>query len=762
MKLTFLKNVKSVLFLASGFVFMVTSCSKLEESNSVQDDSVPNKDVFANFNWATSKTVTVHVPVDDEFEGNFFYKLEIFDREPHLEGAVLLGGGMAKKGQDLLAKITIPSGLSHVFVQKTTPTGEVSYSILDINSSTKVITSKVASINPSNLNKLSSTTPISPNPPAVPSVPKDALTISGNDIVSNVPSSKAFYIPEGVRFAGNIPALNQAGADGLVVYVRGKWHHNADVNYNINLNGNTRVVILPGGELNVAALNFNGGAASLVNHGDVLLKSMKMTDNNSFKNVGTLRIQGLVSMVKNTEFVNYQKDVKVKIDALTMDNENCVVTNNGELEILEGTFKNGTLNANCYTTVGKMETSNATVNIWSDAMLDVTNLNSVGGTYNLYSRAVLDVTRVATFGADAGLKPVVINTIGAEATRKSYVRVKYLRVKDNSKVHLAYNGYIGVITDEHPNKRDNSFTVNGSSVEIFWDLYNHPPYHAASSCATGGNGSTKPTEPTNPPVDQELKKVELGAHTFLFEDNWPIAGDYDLNDLVLQVDVVKYQNKSNKIEKLVLKNTIYASGAARAMAAGVQLDNVLAGAVKSVVYSNKANDNSPVMKLNSLGIEQDQSKAVLAIADRVHSAFGLSSAGFIFTHNGAFKPFVNEITIEFNTPQEDFTFSDLNPFIINPYQGLSGKRFETHLVGYHGTDKMDMVSAANQQSSGGSLSSTDPFKLRNGWPFAISLPKAKFKYQETEGKGIEDAYPKFIDWANSGGATNQDWYNFPK
>lgn len=368
MKLMLFKRVNYLLLITSGLLLMNASCSKttqeLIEAGGENPDLVTIVD--ANFDWSTAKTIDIRVPVDDQYEGQYLYKLEIFDREPHLEGATLLGAGLANKGQDLVTKIRIPSNLTHVFVQKTTPTKEVSYSILAVNNTglsngnkLAASTSKVAAVNLKGIKLLASTTPISSTAPANPSVPNDALEINGGTDITTVPASKSYVIRKGESFAGNIAALDAVGREGIVVYVEGKWHHTKS----IEVGKSSKIIILKGGELNVEAINLNDGTASLENHGDLLLKALKINANNSFKNVGTLKIFNDVAMVGKAEFVNYQKAYKVKIGSLSMRDADCVMTNNGEIEILEGTFNNGTLNANCYTTVGKMVSNKATVNI---------------------------------------------------------------------------------------------------------------------------------------------------------------------------------------------------------------------------------------------------------------------------------------------------------------------------------------------------------------------------------------------------------------
>ena len=755
MKVLIFKKINLFLCLSVGLLIFISSCTKKTELLPSDEDFLGELlTASSSFNWNTSKTIDVRIGVDDSYDGKYFYKLEIFDREPHLSGAVLLGAGVAKKGQDLITKVTIPTNLAQLFVQKTTPTGEVSYSILEVKDLNGIGASKIASaaklasLNTSGLKKMASTSLV------VPSVPNDALEITGSADITTVPASKVYLIKSGEWFSGNIPALDQSGVNGVVVYVQGKWHHTKP----IEIGENSKIVVLPGGELNVSALNMNDGTASFESHGDVLLNSLKINANNSFVNIGTLKIVGAVSMVGAAEFINYQKEVKVKVGSLTMRDKDCVVTNDGEIEILTGTFNNGTLNANCYTTVGNMSENNATINIRQDAMLDVTNLKALGGVFNLDLGAVLDVTRVANFQNEAN-KPVVINSFSPDVFKKAYVRIKYVRVPSSDVNHLTYAGNLIVVTDEHPFRSENKFTIEANSaVEIFWDRYNHPPYVARTNCNNGGIG----TIPTTPPVDQTPTAIKLGAYSYFFEDNWPNIGDFDMNDIVLDVEVVRFQNQENKVVKVVLKNKIRSVGASKRLAAAIQLDNVLASNVKSVVYSN-TNVVGVTLPLKSTGVEDGQTNAVVTVVDDAHKAFGLTNTSYVSTQNTNVLPFETDITIEFNTPLASFTQDDLNPFIVSISQiststnpNFISTRPEVHLVGRKGTDKINRNMIINGQTANGLLSSIDPFKTKENLPFAISVPTS-IKYSR-ETRKITVSYPNFINWVNSGGTSYLDWY----
>jgi len=94
---------------------------------------------------------------------------------------------------------------------------------------------------------------------------------------------------------------------------------------------------------------------------------------------------------------------------------------------------------------------------------------------------------------------------------------------------------------------------------------------AATECNDGGNNNVDPVTPTNPVFPIIYEGASL---TYLFEDNWPYLGDYDMNDLVLDVKPIYSTNASNKVTQLQLEVTLRASGATKRMAVGIQVDGI--------------------------------------------------------------------------------------------------------------------------------------------------------------------------------------------
>jgi len=78
------------------------------------------------------------------------------------------------------------------------------------------------------------------------------------------------------------------------------------------------------------------------------------------------------------------------------------------------------------------------------------------------------------------------------------------------------------------------------------------------------------------------------------------------------------------------------------------------------------------------------------------------------------------------------------------------------LVGRKPTDKINASLVKREQGPDGELSATDPFKTKNNYPFALSLPLS-FKYPY-EGQIITKFYPEMEAWIRSGGTTNQNWF----
>ncbi|MEN5194455.1 LruC domain-containing protein [Sphingobacterium faecium] len=741
------KGKRSNLFLVSllSITLVAASCSKVkdlyDETETESSTLFPDgSNVPADFKWNSAKSMDIRIAIDDKFDGQYFYRVEIFDNDPLLvSGANLLAAGQAKRGQDFVGKLMMPTLAKYLYLRETSPLGIASVTMIEVDAAKNSIHVS-PSMAVSNSNKasvaraavrttISNTNSSSVSTLAGPAVvvPNDAIEITGNGTVSVV-ANKSYVIKSGATFTGKIDANN--GTSNVKIYVQGKWKN---PNFEFNLGSNNGLYITDAGSIELVNVtqNTNGG---FVNYGSANLSKMETKNNTSYVNYGTLDADK--ADITNGSFTNYGV---ATIQNLSSTTNGTVIRNEGTLNVQNASLTNATLEAVCHTTIQSLTTNGATISISSGALLSLDKLDAGGTKFNLASSSILAVNTLAKFNSQA-------STMQGPASGQALARLKKVDV-NNQYMAITYSGNLEIACSDHtPNGQWNTFYVLNSPAKLV-------PYDkstvviAGTACNAGGNNA-----PGGNPNDQTVTEVNLGTYSYAFEDNWPNKGDYDMNDFVVDMNITKFQNTSNKVTKVALKGKLRSVGAAKRLAAAIQLDGVPAGNVKSVTYSKKDLVGANLV-LSANGTETGQTNAVVTICDDAHKAFGLSDTRFISTQNGSFSPVDVVITIEFNTPLDNFIYSTLNMFIVNFSQNIGGRN-EVHLVGYAATDKINKSLVSRE--TGSKLSTTDPFKTPQGDPFALAIP-VSFDYP-AEGTNINSVYPFFATWARSGGVEKTDWY----
>lgn len=736
MKIMFSKRVTSLLLATSG-VLLMASCSKVNDLYKAPEKDpaaalFPNVAISDKFNWATSKQVDVRIGVEDQFDGQYSYKLEVYDSEPFSEGALLLAGGLAKKGQDLVTKATIPTVLDYVFVKQTSPTGLVSYFMAEVNGNSVRTEStgatKVAGLNGSKgLTLLASTTPTIP---AAPVVAGSVYTGSGS-----VSAGNSYKIPAGSTVTGKsgFSGVSQYSST-VTLFVEGTWDL---TNQNVSLPRGVKIVVMPTGKLKIS------------NDKDLVLPV-----NSVIQNYGHVDIKGDFDVDGGT-FLNYGA---ATIDDLDVSN-NSLVENYNSMVINEAKFEDSRFNVYCDATVNKtFEADGSIIYVAKGVRLMVLNSVAEAATFELDDEAIFQVTGKAEFSSDKKNKTCIIRGVGA---KKALASMKEVRIKSSSnrdkkggKRGLDYEGNLNIAYDKHDfNGRYETNYKCGKKVRMYGRCDDVKITIPEDKC---GLGTSTPVDP-NPPAEPPVTPIELGYTSYAFEDNWPSTtkGDYDMNDFVVDVQIVQYKNAQNKIEKVVLRNKIRSVGASKDLSAAIQLEGVAKANVKDVDYSNVSVVGA-VLPLEVNGLEAGQTKPIVTIADNAHGVFGVTNNTFVSTQNGsAFTPVITEVTIEFNTPIENFDYENINPFISYLERGES-VRSEVHVVGFLATNKINNAIIARETDPLGELSAQDPFKSKRNEPFAVRVP-GSFVYPG-EGVKISTAYPRFESWVTSGGTTDQDWF----
>ncbi|MEM9363040.1 MAG: LruC domain-containing protein [Bacteroidota bacterium] len=218
-----------------------------------------------------------------------------------------------------------------------------------------------------------------------------------------------------------------------------------------------------------------------------------------------------------------------------------------------------------------------------------------------------------------------------------------------------------------------------------------------------------------------------------YEDLWPSQGDYDFNDLVVSYTYNLITNASNQVTRIEGDFTIDNIGGAQrnGFALFFPVDPSLVADVQGQVV------NADFINLDANGTESgtEANETVIFIAGNTIEMQGET---------------IN-IGIDFNTPisYEALGLVPFNPFLIS-----NGDRpREIHLPDFPPTSKAALLSSSDDDS--------DPnneryYKTMTNLPWALNIFDDFVPPAESIPITIE--YPRFVNWANSGGTQDLDWY----
>ncbi|MCF7918733.1 MAG: LruC domain-containing protein [Candidatus Cloacimonetes bacterium] len=232
--------------------------------------------------------------------------------------------------------------------------------------------------------------------------------------------------------------------------------------------------------------------------------------------------------------------------------------------------------------------------------------------------------------------------------------------------------------------------------------------------------------------------------TLVFEDLWPVYGDYDMNDFVLDYQYHVVTNADNEFKDINSQFTLRAIGA--------RYDNGFALQLPFLQNNLTLNGNST----NLLVMIQDLNYATIDIFQHTTWMTGQPEQAPYNTENDDIhrEPidfFVN-VTVLDPIPTEDLAFSfPFNPFIYQ--EGVYGH--EIHLMNYPPTSRADLSLLGTGDDA--SDPNNDQYYLSaTNLPWGLNMPQS-WAYPE-EKNSIVDTYYHFADWAESGGTLYPDWY----
>lgn len=237
-----------------------------------------------------------------------------------------------------------------------------------------------------------------------------------------------------------------------------------------------------------------------------------------------------------------------------------------------------------------------------------------------------------------------------------------------------------------------------------------------------------------------------------FEDNFPLKGDYDMNDLVVQYQYAIVSNAQNNIVEMNASYTPIAAGAVYKNGFGVQLPFAASKVAKVTGQSLKNN----YITLAANGTEANQTNAVIIPFDSYTNLINnAGNAAFINTQINMPKVTGStaNIYVQFTTPLSptEFGQAPFNMFCISNMR----RGYEIHLPNYAPTDLVNKtLFGTNDDASNASRGIY--YVSSDNWPWAINFTQS-FNYP-VETVNIKDTYLHFLDWAKSGGTQYVDWF----
>lgn len=232
--------------------------------------------------------------------------------------------------------------------------------------------------------------------------------------------------------------------------------------------------------------------------------------------------------------------------------------------------------------------------------------------------------------------------------------------------------------------------------------------------------------------------------TLAFEDRWPVRGDYDFNDLVINYTYKRIKSTSSGIDKVQLSLKPVARGGIKESGFGIELP-FSAGQISDVSGATLENPGSG-------------ENAVLIVWNNTNSVFG--GSGIINTYKSqSYKDIpATEVTVTLNTVLAD---ADVNFIKFNPFIFIDGKRgHEIHLVDYAPTSKMD-TSLLGTELDRSDASKGVYYRMDNTYPWVLDIPRissssSSWRYP-AETEDITGVYLNYEKWTQD--KTNYDWFD---
>ena len=572
----------------------------------------------------------------------------------------------------------------------------------------------------------------------------------------------------------------------VVIYVEGTMHVNGNT-----LNGPT-IVIAEGGEMIIDGNTSctNAGRFVVLPGGKITGADGKLWDNSNGSycyNAGTIDFNGIMNL-NGTNFYNCGT---VNVDILTGTAGDTKFTNFGKITANTNSYAGSTYNQTwvnaCYVHFKQSAGLGSSI-LLSGSRFDVDgDCKPVAGTIEMQNQSELKVD---------GLLHANGVTFNGPSSNGQYAILKMAKLGATWTDGITCNNFVYVDLD--PNEiygKDQNLSLN------YKDLGDNYQYGAAAGIINykihywvnennalneitipEGCGNSGGFNPDGNDGDDEIPEPNSFSFRYCFEDNFPDAGDYDFNDVVLTV-TPKLNDKT-----LTIKVSLDAVGATENVAAAIRLISLKSTDLEEYTVTQGFASPEDAGGLGSYDnidtretfLKEDQkpnntSNMVIVLFKDAHWAINpqkTSTGAVERTFFNTVKPGdYYERNVDVKTATYKLVFKDADKaktmlaenlydvFIVEPYNGAY---WEVHTV--QNGFKTDQVITNRKPEPGYSNA------YGSNKPWAIMVP-GDFKYPYewqiigTRSSGVlsgayQTAGHSFAEWAeNSEDAT--DWYLYP-
>lgn len=636
------------------------------------------------FNFSTTVSRQLTVNVVDQYDGQYFYTMEVYDADPILNpSATLLAGGKTNSKVPFHMNFPTEKTLETFYLVQTDPFGRKNLYMYDVTDGEMVCNLGESVITKSEVTKAAD-------------VDKDRIdfsyeedkliTITGSKDVT-LETNKKYLITK--EFTGILKNLD--GANNVAIYVKGEWKINQEIltfqnHFNLYVlkdgkvsskkksrmqcNNNTLIAVQYDGEIDGNIdIQMNNGGVKLVNEGEIDVDNIIMESSATIINY---------CCIEADEQINAQSGgASIIMKPYTM--------------IECGSLKAGNLTIDMdVASIFKVEKDDE-----HEAATGVANFNSWNNKVNGPKIKNGTLKDFALFEAGE-----ITNGVTFSENVKCYAKDKYSQeIKVNAPAAIAI-GFPDVEIDDDECNRNSG---------------NHNP-------ETGSGDKEDEYKPTT---------ENLPTFTYLFEDNWPAFGDYDMNDLVMDITISNTMIKGNAVS-VTFNTKVKAVGATKPLYAFARIE------------------------------AEGMSKMVVPLFDgEAHALMNVDKDVKVNTYSYTCEPVEVNKTYELPAGVKGMVTADnLNVFIVWG-EPTGNTRNEVHSPDFSATENAAKHPASVGYKYKYLKDVKDSKPEYNNMMWALRIPAKEFVSYPKESVSIMKAYDKFENWAKSGGKEDADWYKHP-